>query len=137
MLAPASLTVADWRDELSSRRLALWQTFEAEREPFSVLSAHCRLVDEMLARMWQAHGLDSEAAIIAVGGFGRGELYPHSDVDLLILLETDPAPELAVRIEEIIGHFWDIGLEVGHSVRTIGQCVEEADLDVTVETNLL
>ena len=60
MLAPASLTVADWRDELSSRRLALWQTFEAEREPFSVLSAHCRLVDEMLARMWQAHGLDSE-----------------------------------------------------------------------------
>ena len=54
MLAPASLTVADWRDELSSRRLALWQTFEAEREPFSVLSAHCRLVDEMLARMWQA-----------------------------------------------------------------------------------
>ena len=137
MLAPASLTVADWRDELSSRRLALWQTFEAEREPFSVLSAHCRLLDEMLARMWQAHGLDSEAAIIAVGGFGRGELYPHSDVDLLILLETDPAPELAVRIEEIIGHFWDIGLEVGHSVRTIGQCVEEADLDVTVETNLL
>lgn len=76
-------------------------------------------------------------ALIAVGGYGRGELYPHSDVDLLVLLPQAADESLARRLEHLVGVLWDIGLEVGHSVRTVSECIELADEDITVQTTLL
>ena len=78
-----------------------------------------------------------DAALAAVGGYGRGELFPCSDVDLLILLAAPADAALARKLEELIGTLWDIGLEVGHSVRTIDECVALAASDVTVQTTLL
>ena len=74
---------------------------------------------------------------MAVGGFGRAELHPHSDIDLLILVETPPERALANALEGFITSLWDMKLDIGHSVRTISECVEEARKDITVMTNLL
>ena len=77
------------------------------------------------------------APLIAVGGYGRGELFPYSDVDLLILLPQEPDESEREALEQLVGMLWDIGLEVGHSVRTLDECSEAAAADITVQTTLL
>jgi len=74
---------------------------------------------------------------VAVGGYGRGELYPASDVDVMILLDDGDATAVAGAVERLVTLLWDIGLEVGHSVRTVAECRDEAERDVTVATNIL
>ena len=100
-----------------------------------------RLTDETLRELWSRAGLPAKAALLAVGGYGRGELFPHSDVDVLLLLPDHAQAEedLALRqcIEEFIGACWDAGLQIGSSVRTISECLEESARDVTVQTSLL
>src|SRR5690606_3338871 len=71
------------------------------------------------------------------GGYGRGELYPYSDVDVLILLRQAPDAAGTRRIEALVAAMWDLGLEPGHSVRTIDDCRREAAGDITVETSLM
>ncbi len=112
-----------------------------------VLAKH---VDQTLIALWQQAMMPPGAALLAVGGYGRGELYPHSDIDVLVLLPdahagvTDGslAPHsaddaLKSSIEGFITACWDIGLEIGSSVRTVDECVAEAQRDVTVQTALL
>ena len=101
-----------------------------------------RLTDATLRRLWQLAEFPPEACLIAVGGFGRGELFPHSDVDVLLLLPDDVVdvedhPALKARVEGFISSCWDCGLQIGSSVRTAAHCVEEAAKDVTVQTSLL
>ena len=99
------------------------------------------LTDAALRSLWQANGFGGDLALLAVGGYGRGELFPYSDVDVLLLLPdaADPARDTALRqrIEAFIGQCWDIGLEIGSSVRTVAECVSVAQDDVTVQTALL
>ena len=99
------------------------------------------LADRTLKTLWADAGLAHPFALLAVGGFGRGELFPYSDVDVLVLLPDDQAPEddalLKARIEGFIGSCWDAGLEIGSSVRSVTECLNEAALDVTVQTSLL
>src|SRR5262249_18579257 len=71
------------------------------------------------------------------GGYGRGQLFPCSDVDILVLLAGEPSEAQKESLERLIGAFWDIGLEVGHSVRTVQACVETAGSDITIQTALL
>jgi [protein-PII] uridylyltransferase len=102
-----------------------------------LVHARADLIDGMLKRAWEAHLPDgSHAALVAVGGYGRGELHPASDVDVLILTRESPAT-LAHALEPFVMFLWDIGLEVGHSVRNVEQCIEEARANVTVVTNLV
>jgi len=101
-----------------------------------MLLSHARLVDAHLRDAWQMLSMPEELALVAVGGYGREELYPKSDIDLLILLPQQPDAVLQQRLQELVGILWDIGLEVGHSIRTIGDCMAESS-DVTVQTNLL
>jgi [protein-PII] uridylyltransferase len=101
--------------------------------------------DDVLRRLWAEAALDvaSEArcALVAVGGFGRGELFPYSDVDVLLLLPDGASAEddaqLKSSIENFITACWDAGLEIGSSVRTVAECVVEAADDVTIQTSLL
>ncbi|HRL29384.1 MAG TPA: [protein-PII] uridylyltransferase [Ottowia sp.] len=99
------------------------------------------LTDASLRSLWQANGFGGDLALLAVGGYGRGELFPCSDVDVLLLLPdaADPARDTALRqrIESFIGQCWDIGLEIGSSVRTVPECLSVAQGDVTVQTALL
>lgn len=84
-----------------------------------------------------------DASLLAVGGYGRGELFPHSDVDVLVLLpsnlpgQSSTQPQAKLSVENFITACWDIGLEIGSSVRTVEECMAEAERDVTVRTALL
>jgi [protein-PII] uridylyltransferase len=99
------------------------------------------LTDGALRRLWANAGFDTDFALVAVGGFGRGELFPNSDVDVLVLLPVHARPDedatLKSRLEGFIGSCWDAGLEIGSSVRNIDECAQEAERDVTVQTSLL
>jgi len=99
------------------------------------------LVDGLLVRLWQQAGFADDLGLLAVGGFGRGELFPHSDVDVLVLLPEGRTPEttpgLKEQLEAFIGSCWDSGLEIGSSVRTVSECLAESAMDITVQTSLL
>lgn len=102
-----------------------------------LVRARAWLVDHLVARLWRSCGAPPDLGLVAVGGYGRGELHPHSDVDLLVLL-PEPSPGSAPgAVESFIAGAWDAGLKPGHSVRTVAQCVEAAREDVTVATNLM
>jgi [protein-PII] uridylyltransferase len=143
MLAPRSeakpqrLEVGQLKLALQADRDALRQRFERTKNANRVLIEHCRLVDRVLREMWHRLEMPAAPALLAVGGYGRGELYPHSDIDVLVLLEDKPSAQLAGKLEELVGRLWDAGLEAGHSVRTVAECLEEAAKDVTVRTSLL
>ena len=124
------------RESLRSARAALQLAFLEHGKPQRLLLAHSRVVDTHLREVWQMLAIPADLALVAVGGFGREELYPKSDIDLLILLQHQPDEALQQSLQEMIGVFWDIGLEVGHSIRTIEECMTEA-ADITVQTNLL
>ncbi len=97
------------------------------------------LADELLVTLWTQSGLAAPCALLAVGGYGRAELFPYSDVDVLVLLPEGAQDDAALsqRVELFIGSCWDAGLEIGSSVRTVPDCVREASKDVTVQTALL
>ena len=104
-----------------------------------LLQARSWLVDQVLQRVWRAimAGHADTAALVAVGGYGRSELMPGSDIDLLMLLPETDDPGLNAALEKLLMFLWDIGLEVGHSVRTVGECIEQSLADITVITNLM
>jgi [protein-PII] uridylyltransferase len=125
------------RNELASGQSALRQAYEAKGDALRLLRGRCQLVDDVLRALWQEARLPLGLSLVAVGGYGRRELFPASDVDLLFLLPDNVARETERQLEELIGLLWDIGLDIGHSVRTVWQCIDEAARDITVQTNLL
>jgi len=125
------------RDMVRQSRAVLRDAYLGGKTPNWLLRAHARLIDRTLQDLWSSHGPASGMALVATGGYGRGELFPSSDVDVLILLGDEPSAGERERLERLIGMFWDIGLEIGHSVRTVEVCVDLARADITVETSLL
>ncbi len=124
------------RESLRQDRQNLEQAFLKDGNAARLLKAHSKLIDRHLCLIWQQLNLPANLALVAVGGYGRGELYPKSDIDLLILLGQDPDDTLQAKLHELIALLWDIGLEVGHSIRTVAECLTESS-DITVQTNLL
>ncbi|MBN3753452.1 [protein-PII] uridylyltransferase [Paraburkholderia sp. Tr-20389] len=115
----------------------LLDRFKTASNVDTLMRSLARITDDALRGAWTACDLPASLALLAVGGYGRGELAPHSDIDILVLLPDEPMPHLDARIERFIGLAWDLGLELGSSVRTVSQCIEEAANDVTVQTSLL
>ena len=128
---------ADLRERLKSSRAALAAAYLEKPAASRYLTRHADLVDGVLAEICARLELPASFCLAAVGGFGRGELFPGSDVDLLLLLPHEPTPEQQATLEHWVQACWDVGLEIGHSVRTVDACMIEADADITVETNLL
>ena len=136
---------AQFRDEFRARKAGLMSSIAAggasTRGVRLTLTKLSELADDGLRSIWQACGFSGQIALIAAGGFGRAELFPHSDVDVLLLLpdgispEADPA--LKNQIETFVSQCWDAGLEIGSSVRTVTECLAESAKDVTVQTALL
>jgi [protein-PII] uridylyltransferase len=120
---------------------ALLQTGSSTRGINSHLLKLSHIADETLKSLWEAAEFPASYALLAVGGFGRAELFPHSDIDVLLLLPDGVVPEtdndVKTRIETFIGSCWDVGLEIGSSVRNVADCVAQAENDVTVQTSLL
>ena len=125
------------RGKLRGERERLEAEFNARPNAGRFLRGLAHAHDNLLRECWRLFDLPHSAALVAVGGYGRGELFPHSDVDILILLARAPDAREANALEGMIGLLWDIGIELGHSVRTIDQCMAEAARDITVETSLL
>jgi len=99
---------------------------------------HAWFIDQLLDLAWKIDfDNTTKISLIAVGGYGRGELHPASDIDILILHDKKIDSQLKESIEKFIRFLWDIGLEVGNSVRTIKECTAQAKKDVTIFTNLL
>ncbi len=120
---------------------AIGQGGTSTRGVHAALRRLARLADDTLKALWQQAGFGPGPTLAAVGGFGRGELFPHSDIDVLLLLPEGQSPDtdeaLRQRIETFISSCWDAGLEIGSSVRTVEECLAEAAKDVTVQTALL
>ena len=140
--------LAHWREHYRSGKTdllaSLAQSGASTRGIRSRLQALARHTDKTLQQLWVRAGFPESCSLVAVGGYGRGELFPYSDVDVLLLLSDGTlidAPlgdsSLKVRIENFIGSCWDTGLEIGSSVRTESECLHEASKDVTVQTSVL
>ncbi len=129
--------VAALRAEVKAGQQALRDEYAEHGNGKRLLQSRCARVDDVLVRLWKGLHFSAGLALAAVGGYGRGELYPASDIDLLILLPEPPDAKLQARLEQLVGCFWDIGLEIGHSVRTVDECLAEAARDITVQTSLL
>ena len=144
-MADQAVTLASIRDHYRTRKSALLDTAgsggASTRAVRSALHQLSQLSDDTLKSLWQMAGFDSSLALVAVGGYGRDELFPHSDIDVLLLLPDAQSPEqdadLKTRIETFITSCWDAGLEIGSSVRSLSECLSEAAKDVTVQTALL
>jgi len=122
------------------QRIATWPQGRAHGIA-APLRRLARLTDSALRQLWQHANLPEGLALVAVGGYGRGELFPYSDVDVLLLLPDElvlaEQPATAQALEAFIGQCWDLGLEIASSVRTRQQCLDEAAADITVQTALL
>ncbi len=109
-------------------------------EPVELLvQSRAWVVEQILILVWRkVIPVHDSLALVAVGGFGRGELHPHSDVDLMILTQEElPDAALKTSIEAFLTLLWDIGLYLGHSVRTLDQCEQESLADVVITTTLM
>jgi [protein-PII] uridylyltransferase len=131
--------VAAFRQALAQGTADLERRFMEEEPIEALVQDRARMVDVVLRQAWSLHAGEKEkdVGLIAVGGFGRGELHPCSDIDVLILLPKSEGVDDHRGIERFLAFLWDIGLEVGHSVRTIDDCQRECVADVSVATTLI
>ena len=141
LVAPIAMRapLLDIRDAVAATQTRLGSRFRQGEPVTALVEARSRFVDEVLALAWRRFGLDDHErrALVAVGGYGRGELHPGSDIDLLILTRRAMRRDEREHIKGFLAFLWDIGLAVGNSARTVRECVNEARSDVTVATNLM
>ena len=125
------------KEQLKAGRQAAIAEFQAGGKPESLLAQLRHNVDIALTQAWQTYGMPSSSALVAVGGYGRGELFPQSDIDLLVLAGTSVKPSAPEALARFFALLWDAGLPVGHAVRTLDECTQAAADDLTVMTSLI
>ncbi len=139
------VSVTELRQGFKAGKQELLEAFRkataSQAKTSSLLRNLAQQVDNCLKTLWEQGSMPTGACLIAVGGYGRGKLFPYSDVDVLVLLPQDTQAHQEgadkASIEAFITACWDIGLEIGSSVRTVDECLHEAAADVTVQTALL
>ncbi|MBT5388629.1 MAG: [protein-PII] uridylyltransferase [Porticoccaceae bacterium] len=129
--------VTVFRNALSAAQSHFNNRFHEGEEVHTLVNESAQFADIMLCYAWNRFEWDDNISLIAVGGYGRGELHPHSDIDLLILMRRNRPQKYRQSIEQFLTFLWDIQLKIGHSVRSLSQCVDEARADITVATNLM
>ncbi|MGL5358690.1 MAG: [protein-PII] uridylyltransferase, partial [Shewanella sp.] len=123
---------------LIEQNQALLAMFTAKAPIEELVMQRCQFVDSLVKQAWLDQGLAQyPIALIAVGGYGRGELHPHSDVDLLLLYEGELSGAMEAALSHFIAFLWDANLEIGHSVRTLNDTLQLGRADITIATNLL
>ncbi|MBU2675820.1 MAG: [protein-PII] uridylyltransferase [Gammaproteobacteria bacterium] len=136
-IADNSISYSTIRETLAAAGDDLKARFEAGESVVDLVHARATVIDSQLCKLWSHYVAASGAALVAVGGYGRGELHPYSDVDVMVLLPDALAPDAEEALSAFVTALWDVGLEIGHSVRTVAQCFEEASSDLTVATTLM
>ncbi len=135
-IAHKTISYGEIRASLAAAGDDLKARFQAGESVIELVHARARVIDRHLVELWN-HFDAGAAALVAVGGYGRGELHPYSDVDILVLLPDDLPADAEEGLSSFITALWDIGLEIGHSVRTVAQCAEQAGQDLTIATTLM
>ena len=111
-----------------------------------VIQSQTSLIDEVLRHVflsmvrleqYKNKSVLENFCLIAVGGYGRGELNPHSDIDLLFLLPQNPKPTTEIFIQDVLSVLWGLGMEIGHSYRSIKDCIKLANEDLTIKTSMI
>jgi len=125
------------KEILQQKFQAIGKKFLSNHQSQIFLSRHTKLVDDSLKELWNARDLKGGLCLVAVGGYGRSELFPYSDVDILVLSNNKLTKDESERVSGFIADCWDLGLKIGHSVRDISEAREEFHKDVTTATNLL
>jgi len=125
------------RESIKESRQEAIAVFQADGRPTQLLAKLRQNMDVALTEAWQKIGMSESHALVAVGGYGRGELFPYSDVDVMILLQDHPDEALRAKLEELIQLLWGLGVDIGHSIRTIDECLNESASDITIQTALL
>ena len=127
-----------FRETISQGNQKLADLFHAGEPVTSLVKARAQMIDALLVAAWNLKIPGNvNTALVAVGGYGRGELHPNSDIDLMILMEDENQDHLSESLGELLTFFWDIGLEIGHSVRTLEESIREAEQDITIATNIM
>lgn len=129
-----------FRQTLKSGHDILQERFKVHQNASDYVQQRAWLVDKILIQAWQQHCIcldPNSSALVAVGGYGRGDLHPYSDVDVLILLDSPLSATAQECLGNLVRFLWDIRLEVGHSVRTLAECEIEAAADISIATNLM
>ena len=133
-----SLTQA-LKQAVADSTASMHQAFREKEDIRKLVYGRSWVVDQLLRRAWD-HFKWPEAnqiSLVAVGGYGRGELHPHSDIDILLLIDNIDAESIESCISGFLTLLWDIGLDIGSSVRTIEECYNECKHDITIATNLI
>ena len=138
-LAGSASPIQPFRDMLDGAHRSLAERFRANESVESLVRLRARVIDQVVVAAWEhfAAELTDRCALVAVGGYGRGELHPYSDVDLMVLRDKKGDAAIDEAISRFFMFLWDIGLEVGHSVRTPRDCEVESRNDVTVMTTMM
>ncbi|MGB7182078.1 MAG: [protein-PII] uridylyltransferase [Burkholderiaceae bacterium] len=137
----STVIAPSWLDNLKAsyqvQRNEAIERFREDRKPVRLTVDLCAATDAVVRKLWSQAGMPQACCLLAVGGYGRGELFPSSDIDLLILLSAEPDEKTSKAVELFVSLGWDSGLAIGHSVRTLNDCREQEAADVTVQTALL
>src|SRR6516162_414370 len=139
--------LAPLRAALAAGRAEIRRRFEAAADGDAASREHCFLMDQLIRALFDlvtneiyplANPTSGERlAIVAVGGYGRGELAPYSDIDLLFLLPYKQTPHTEQVVEYLLYLLWDLGLKIGHATRSVAECLRQAKADLTIRTALL
>src|SRR5450755_3399418 len=135
LLAESQGAAQSCRSLLKQAQDELHARFVDEEPVEGLVRSRARFTDVLLRTLWQQRlpaDLAARLTLVAVGGYGRGELHPYSDIDFLVLVPAPLAEGERAIVEQLVAFLWDIGLEVGHSVRTVAECAEESAADVGV-----
>ena len=133
------LTVVILKKQLQQFQEWQVENFKAHQSINELVSARARYIDLLLSRLWEKFGFtdNPKLSLIAVGGYGRGELHPKSDIDILILAEKKFSKEDEQNISDLITFLWDLKLDIGNSVRTLKDCQQQGKTDITVATSMI
>jgi len=114
------------------------QRFKVQVNIYELISLNTCIIDDLLKNIWNSYDIPSDsAALLAIGGYGRREMFPESDIDVMIVLKDENDETVKSKIESFLTFLWDINLHIAQSVRTIDNCVEESKQDITVLTSLM
>lgn len=113
------------------------QAFLESGDPFAYLKSHSEVADKAVTEIFKVNRLPERISVAAIGGYGREQLFPYSDLDLLFLLPDDVLDSELLPVRSVINDLWSLGLTVGYSVRNLDECVQQAQVDITAQTAML